>query len=161
LWVTKYGPTKEDDLADSIEENIRGTQAAMELLRELDQSAADYVALFNPEHSQWNRYKSVIRAHVRDPSGTQSRANQAVTFRYLGAHSPLRRGFQDGERRGEAIRETTLVVPHEGCAPRRLPTESGASPLRRCRMRCVRRLSPNSARDRLPAGRGAVVRDCT
>jgi hypothetical protein len=65
LWVTKYGPTKEDDLADSIEENIRGTQAAMELLRELDQSAADYVALFNPEHSQWNRYKSVIRAHVR------------------------------------------------------------------------------------------------
>lgn len=65
LWVTKFGPTKEDDLADSIEDKVRGTQSAMEFLRELDESAPDYVALFNPEHTKWNKYKTVIRAHVR------------------------------------------------------------------------------------------------
>jgi hypothetical protein len=37
----------------------------MEFLRELDESAADYVALFNPEHSKWNKYKTVIRVYVR------------------------------------------------------------------------------------------------
>lgn len=65
LWVSKNGPTKEDDLADEIEAKIRGTQAAMAFLVELDQSAADYVALSNPEHNKWNKYKSVIRAYVR------------------------------------------------------------------------------------------------
>src|SRR5262249_20757541 len=65
LWVTKWGPTKEDDLADEIEQRIRGTQAVMEFLRELDQSASDYIALFNPEHAKWNKYKTVIRALVR------------------------------------------------------------------------------------------------
>jgi Protein of unknown function DUF262/Protein of unknown function (DUF1524) len=65
LWVSKYGPTKEEDLAAGVEEKIRGTQSAMEFLRELDESSPDYIALFNPEHSKWNRYKTVIRAHVR------------------------------------------------------------------------------------------------
>jgi hypothetical protein len=65
LWVTKWGPTKEDDLAEEIEDKIRGTQAAMEFLRELDESAPDYVALFNPEHAKWNEYKTVIRAYIR------------------------------------------------------------------------------------------------
>ena len=35
------------------------------MLRQLDDDAPDYVALFNPEHSKWNGYKSVIRTHVR------------------------------------------------------------------------------------------------
>jgi hypothetical protein len=65
LWVTKWGPTKEDDLAEEIEERIRGTQAAMDFLRELDESAPDYVALFNPDHTKWNKYKTVIRAYIR------------------------------------------------------------------------------------------------
>jgi hypothetical protein len=65
VWVSKYGPTKEEDLAAGVEERIRGAQSAMEFLRELDESSPDYVALFNPEHSKWNRYKTVIRAHVR------------------------------------------------------------------------------------------------
>jgi Protein of unknown function DUF262/Protein of unknown function (DUF1524) len=65
LWVSKYGPTKEEELAEEVENKIRGTQGAMEFLRELDESASDYVALFNPEHSKWNQYKTVIRAHVR------------------------------------------------------------------------------------------------
>lgn len=65
LWVSKFGPTKEEDLAEGVEEKIKGTQAAMEFLRELDESTADYVALFNPEHTKWNKYKTVIRAHVR------------------------------------------------------------------------------------------------
>jgi hypothetical protein len=66
LWVSKYGPTKEEDLAEEVENKIKGTQAAMEFLRELDESAPDYVALFNPEHAKWNKYKTVIRAHVRN-----------------------------------------------------------------------------------------------
>lgn len=65
LWVSQNGPTKEENLADEIEGNIKGTQRALEFLRELDLSAPDYIALFNPEHTKWNRYKTVIRAHVR------------------------------------------------------------------------------------------------
>lgn len=65
LWVSKNGPTKEDDLAQAIEDKVKGTQTAMGFLRDVDESAPDYVALFNPEHSKWNGYKTVIRAHVR------------------------------------------------------------------------------------------------
>jgi hypothetical protein len=61
LWVTKHGPTKEDDLADDIESEIKGTQRAMEFLRELDDSAADYVALFNPEHTKWTDSSLALR----------------------------------------------------------------------------------------------------
>lgn len=64
-WVTKHGPTKEEDLADEIEGDVRSAQGAMAMLRQLDDDAADYVALFNPDHSKWNRYKSVIRSYVR------------------------------------------------------------------------------------------------
>ncbi|MEQ1902084.1 MAG: DUF262 domain-containing HNH endonuclease family protein [Devosia sp.] len=65
LWVSKNGPTKEDDLAEAIEDKIKGTQTALGFLRDVDESASHYVALFNPEHSKWNGYKTVIRSHVR------------------------------------------------------------------------------------------------
>jgi hypothetical protein len=56
-WVTLHGPTKERELADAIRDRIKGHQGTMDFLRQLDEGAADYVALFNPDHSKWNKYK--------------------------------------------------------------------------------------------------------
>jgi hypothetical protein len=64
-WVTLHGPTKERELADAIRDRIKGQQGTMDFLRQLDEGAADYVALFNPDHSKWNKYKGSVRSNVR------------------------------------------------------------------------------------------------
>ncbi|MGY4629597.1 DUF262 domain-containing protein [Bradyrhizobium sp. USDA 4486] len=66
FWITQHGPTKERELADSIRKKISGDQKTRDFLRQLDEAAPDYVALFNPGHSKWNKYKGVVRTYVQN-----------------------------------------------------------------------------------------------
>ncbi len=65
FWITKSGPTKERELADKIKTEITGQSKTIDLLTQLDESAPDYVALFNADHAKWNNYKASVRGHVR------------------------------------------------------------------------------------------------
>jgi hypothetical protein len=69
-WEEEHVSDLFQDLAKAVDgdEYFLGTvvlTGANNPVPEVDESAADYVALFNPEHSKWNKYKTVIRAYVR------------------------------------------------------------------------------------------------
>jgi hypothetical protein len=64
--ITLHGPTKERELADSIRSKIKSDQKVRDFLRQLDEAASDYVALFNFSHSKWNKYKGVVRTYVQN-----------------------------------------------------------------------------------------------
>jgi len=48
FWIMRYGPTTEDELAQSFKDHITGRRQAVEIISELEEYAADYVALLTP-----------------------------------------------------------------------------------------------------------------
>ncbi len=53
VWSSTYGTTRERELYDRIKERVSGTQQAVNLAVHLNQSAADYVALYDSSNSRW------------------------------------------------------------------------------------------------------------
>lgn len=64
LLINKYGPTKEREVFDKIKTSVNNQLRAIEFLDELAESAADYAALFNPEHKKWNDYGTLTRKNI-------------------------------------------------------------------------------------------------
>lgn len=65
FWITQNGPTRERELAERIKSEVKGETRAVKLLSNLEDSAQHYVALFNPEHAKWNKYKNDTRNYVK------------------------------------------------------------------------------------------------
>ena len=53
VWSSRHGLTRERELYDRIKECVTGRQQAVDLAVELNNAAADYVALFNPANPRW------------------------------------------------------------------------------------------------------------
>ncbi len=63
LWVTKYGPTKEKDLAASIKARIANASSTMQFLSEADKAIQTYLAL-SPRSSGVGEFKTGARRHI-------------------------------------------------------------------------------------------------
>ncbi len=64
LWITKFGPTKERELAEKIKREIGGTVRAIEFLSEANNSTTNYVALWSPRHAKWEEYKPTTKHYI-------------------------------------------------------------------------------------------------
>lgn len=65
FWITRHGPTTEDDLAKSFKEKISGRKQATEIVASLDQQSSDYVALLTPlENPQLMNFGKEARAYL-------------------------------------------------------------------------------------------------
>jgi len=64
ILITKFGPTKERDVYEKLQGWANSPNRALEAVHELDESANDYAALFNADHSKWNEYGSSTRNHI-------------------------------------------------------------------------------------------------
>ena len=62
VWSSTYGTTRERELYDRIKERVSGTKQAVDLAIHLNQSAADYVALYDSSNSRWRE----LGARVQD-----------------------------------------------------------------------------------------------
>jgi uncharacterized protein DUF262/uncharacterized protein DUF1524 len=63
FWITRQGPTTEDDLAKSFKENVVGRKQAVEMVIALEQQATDYIALLTPlDHPRLKDYGKESRA---------------------------------------------------------------------------------------------------
>ncbi|GHG22417.1 DUF262 domain-containing protein [Paracoccus aerius] len=61
VWSSKYGLTRERELYDRIKERVTGRQQAVDFSVELNNSAADYVALQNPGNPKWRALGSATQ----------------------------------------------------------------------------------------------------
>lgn len=65
FWIMRHGPIVEEELAESFEENISGRKKAVEIVNELEDTAADYVALLNPlQHPRFTELGAESRAFL-------------------------------------------------------------------------------------------------
>jgi hypothetical protein len=59
------GHVKESDVYEKVQERVKGPQSAVQFLTQLENMAAVYVAIFNPEHERWNTYPDTIRRAIQ------------------------------------------------------------------------------------------------
>lgn len=59
------GHLKESDVYEKVQERVKGPQSAAQFLTQLENMAAIYVAIFNPEHERWNTYPDTIRRAIQ------------------------------------------------------------------------------------------------
>ena len=59
--ITKHGPTKEREVLRKVKSTVNTQSRAIEFLDDVSQSAQDYSALFNPDHSKWNQHGTPLR----------------------------------------------------------------------------------------------------
>ena len=59
------GHLKESDVYEKVQERVKGPQSAVQFLTQLENMAAIYVAVFNPEHERWNTYPDTIRRAIQ------------------------------------------------------------------------------------------------
>jgi hypothetical protein len=59
------GHLKESDVYDKVQERVKGPQSSVQFLTQLENMAAIYVAVFNPEHERWNVYPDTIRRAIQ------------------------------------------------------------------------------------------------
>jgi hypothetical protein len=59
------GHLKESDVYEKVQERVKGPQSAVQFLTQLENMAAIYVAIFNPEHERWNAYPDTIRRAIQ------------------------------------------------------------------------------------------------
>jgi hypothetical protein len=89
IFITKYGATKEREDLAKVRAWANSPARAMEVLHELAESASDYAALFNADHSKWNDYGTSMRHHIstihRDLPIEQIRPLMLAVARHFGA----------------------------------------------------------------------------
>jgi hypothetical protein len=71
LWVTTHGPTRVNDLFDSIKKEVNNPATAVAWAALLEARSNDYAAILTPTHSKWSSAHQEVRATVD-------------TLRYLG-----------------------------------------------------------------------------
>jgi hypothetical protein len=59
------GHLKESDVYEKVQERVKGPQSAVQFLTQLENMAAIYAAIFNPEHERWNPYPDTIRRAIQ------------------------------------------------------------------------------------------------
>jgi hypothetical protein len=64
VLITKYGPTREREVYAKIKLAINSQSKAIQFLDELADSATDYAALFNSDHTKWNEYGAETRNNI-------------------------------------------------------------------------------------------------
>jgi hypothetical protein len=64
LLITKDGPTREREVFDRIRTTVNNQNRAIEFLDELSESSNDYAALFNSDHTKWNKYGTTTRHNI-------------------------------------------------------------------------------------------------
>ena len=63
--ICKHGPTRERDLFGRVRKTITTQDDVLSFVRDLAEGASPYSALFNPQHSIWNKYGPGTKAHVK------------------------------------------------------------------------------------------------
>lgn len=64
LLITKYGPIKEREVFDKVQQHENSPNRSLEFLEELADAANDYAALYNSDHRKWNEYGSNTRKNI-------------------------------------------------------------------------------------------------
>lgn len=64
LTIMRYGPTLEKRVMERVKEKISTKQKAIEFLDSINEDAANFVAIFSPDHAHWNAYGTVARKHL-------------------------------------------------------------------------------------------------
>jgi hypothetical protein len=59
--MTQYGPTKEREIYERVEKDIRGSNKAIAFVKTLSVNSITYAATFNPTHAKWNEYDESAR----------------------------------------------------------------------------------------------------
>jgi len=59
------GHLRESDVYEAVQKRAKGSQSSVQFLSSLDNLAAIYVSLFNPEHERWNSYPDAIRRAIQ------------------------------------------------------------------------------------------------
>lgn len=59
------GHLRESEVYEKVQERVKGPQSAAQFLTQLENMAATYVAIFNPEHERWNSYPDTIRRAIQ------------------------------------------------------------------------------------------------
>ena len=65
VLIAKRGHTREAQVFDTVQRGVRGKQQAVRFAAELEALATTYVAIFNPEHEQWNGYPDSSRRAIQ------------------------------------------------------------------------------------------------
>ena len=71
FWITGHGPTRVNDLFDSIKNEVNSEATAVSWVSVLEARANDYAALLTPSHDSWSNVHQEVRSTVD-------------TLRYLG-----------------------------------------------------------------------------
>ena len=90
IWSSKHGLTRERELYDKIKERVTGRQQAVDLAVELNNAAADYVALDNPTNPKWRALGSDVQDAVYALGELRVVQNRPLIFAIL-------RKFEDAE----------------------------------------------------------------
>jgi hypothetical protein len=64
LWITKFGATKERELAAKIRQEITSERGALEFLNDAAAGVVDYLALSSPRDPKWQGYPSATQHHI-------------------------------------------------------------------------------------------------
>jgi hypothetical protein len=64
VLITRDGPTKEREVFDKVRQFATSEGRALEFLTDIAESAHDYAALFNSDHTKWNVYGTSTRKHI-------------------------------------------------------------------------------------------------
>ena len=87
LLITMVGPTREREVFDKVKLIADSKSKALAFLQELAETANDYAALSNPDHSKWNAYGDATREHLvtitRDLRVTQIRPLMLAIARHF------------------------------------------------------------------------------
>lgn len=62
--VTQYGPTREKDIFQKIQDEVSGKTQSIVFLEKLTDYAESYAALLNPAHAKWNPYSAKVRDEI-------------------------------------------------------------------------------------------------
>lgn len=69
LWSSKFGSTRERDLYAEIKKKTTSKQAAIDLVKELSESALLYAAILNTDNAFWTRYGPTAKGHMAAMNG--------------------------------------------------------------------------------------------
>lgn len=65
LFITLHGPTRERELFGRVKKMVSSKAKALSFADSLADSADDYVAIFQPDHSKWNAYGTTTKKHIK------------------------------------------------------------------------------------------------
>ena len=94
--ITIRGYTRESEVYDTVQEMVKGDQAAVTFASTLETLANAYVATFNPEHEKWNGYPDASRRSIEVFNLLNIRPMRALLLAVAAKYTPkeLTQSFQ-------------------------------------------------------------------